>query len=163
MAMVSSSGSSATSGSSVVDQVAVGRHPREGRMPAMIAISAGFGVGLVLAAGFALFGPGPITGIVVLAVVTVVLSWLSTVPGALGIGAMSWLFYSGFVVHGQGQLAVSGTRDAVAAAILVGLGLVVSLSRAALSYRRVGYPEIHLPHPRRSHEDPDHALAEQAG
>jgi hypothetical protein len=122
-------------------------------MPAAIAISSAFGVGLVLAAGFAVFGPSQGTGIVLLAAVTVTLSWLSTVPGALGIGAMSWLFYSGFVVHSHGQLGVTGAKDGVVAAVLVGLALFVALTRAVLTFRRVRYPEVRLPRQRRSHED----------
>lgn len=80
---------SSSSSFSAADRAAVGRHPRDGRMPAAIAISAGFGAGLVLAAAFTLLGPSRGAGIVVLAVATVALSWFSTVPGALGIGAMS--------------------------------------------------------------------------
>src|SRR6201999_3261774 len=102
------------------------------RMPAAIAISAGFGAGLLLAAGFSLLGPSQGTGIVVLAAVTIVLSWFATVPGALGIGVMGWLFYSGFVAHSHGQLAVTGVRDGIVAAVLIGLALLVSVVRAVL-------------------------------
>jgi len=129
-------------------------------MPAAIAISAGFGAGLVLAAAFTLLGPSRGAGIVVLAVATVALSWFSTVPGALGIGAMSWLFYSGFVAHSHGQLAVTGIRDGVVAAVLVGLALVVSVLRAVLTYRGVRYPEVRIPRQRRSDEDPENVPAD---
>ena len=126
------------------------RHPTEGRMPAAIAISAGFGVGLLLAAGFALLEPSRSTGIVLLAVATIVLSWFSTVPGALGIGVMGWLFYSGFVAHSHGQLAVTGVQDAIVAAVLIGLALVVSVFRAVLAYRPMRFPDVHVPRQRRS-------------
>jgi hypothetical protein len=126
-------------------------------MPAAIAISAGFGVGLLLAAAFALFAPAQGTGIVVLAVATVALSWFATVPGALGIGAMSWLFYSGFVAHSHGQLAVTGARDGIVAAVLIGLALIVSLFRAVLSYRRLPFPEVELPRQRSSEQAKSHA------
>ena len=141
----------------VVDQTEGQRHPREGRMPAAIAISAGFGTGLLLAAGFALFGPSQLTGIVVLAAATIVLSWFATVPGALGIGAMGWLFYSGFVAHSHGQLAVTGARDGIVAAVLIGLALVVSLLRAVLTYRRLPFPDVDLPHQRASEQAESHA------
>jgi hypothetical protein len=131
------------------DEVVGQRHPREGRMPAAIAISAGFGAGLLLAAGFALFGPSQATGIVVLAAVAVLLSWFSTVPGALGIGVLSWLFYSGFVTHSHGQLAVTGVKDGIVAAVLIGLALAVSLFRAVLTYRPP-FPDVHVPHQRSS-------------
>ena len=127
------------------------RHPRDGRMPAAIAISAGFGAGLVLAAGFASIGPSVVTGVVVLAAVTVVLSWFSTVPGALGIGVLAWLFYSGFVAHSHGQLGVTGARDAIVAAVLIGLALLVSVFRAVLGLRPPRFPEVHVP-PQRSTE-----------
>ena len=127
------------------------RHPREGRMPAAIAISAGFGAGLLLAAGFSLLGPSQGTGIVVLAAVTIVLSWFATVPGALGIGVMGWLFYSGFVAHSHGQLAVTGVRDGIVAAVLIGLALVVSTIRAIIAYRHVRFPDVHVP-PQRDSE-----------
>jgi hypothetical protein len=151
---------SSSSSSSAADRAAVGRHPRDGRMPAALAISAGFGAGLVLAAAFTVLGPSHTTGIVVLAMTTVALSWFSTVPGALGIGATSWLFYSGFVAHSHGQLAVTGIRDGVVATVLVGLALVVSVLRAVLTYRRVRYAEVRIPLQRRSDEDPRNILAD---
>ena len=114
-------------------------------MPAAIAISAGFGAGLLLAAGFALLGPSQGTGITVLVAVTIVLSWFSTVPGALGIGVMSWLFYSGFVAHSHGQLAVTGTKDGIVAAVLIGSALVASVFRAVIAYRHVRFPEVDVP------------------
>lgn len=119
----------------VADRPPETRHPGEGRMPAAIAMSAGFGADLLLAAGFALIGPSQSAGIVVLAAVTIALSWFATVPGALGIGALSWLFFVGFVAHSHGQLAVTGVGDGIVAAVLIGLALVVSVSRAALAYR----------------------------
>jgi hypothetical protein len=138
------------------DQAVGQRHPSEGRMPAAIAISAGFGAGLLLAAGFALFGPSQATGIVVLAAVAVLLSWFSTVPGALGIGVMSWLFYSGFVAHSHGQLAVTGVKDGIVAAVLIGLALAVSLFRAVLAYRQLPFPDVHVPHQRSSEQAESH-------
>lgn len=117
-------------------------------MPAAIAISAGFGAGLLLAAGFGLLGPSQATGVVVLASVTVVLSWFSTVPGALGIGALGWLFYSGFVAHSHGQLAVNGTRDGIVAAVLIGLAVAVSTLRAVLSHRQARFPAVRIPRQR---------------
>jgi hypothetical protein len=133
---------------SATDRVVGRRHPGDGRMPAAIAVSAGFGAGLLLAAGFALLGPSQVTGVVVLAAVTIGLSWCSTVPGALGIGGMSWLFYSGFVAHSHGQLAVTGMRDGVVAAVLVGLALLVSMFRAVLGYRHPRFPDVHIPRQR---------------
>lgn len=133
---------------SATDRVVGQRHPRDGRMPAAIAISAGFGAGLLLAAGFSVLGPSVGTGIAVLAAATIVLSWFSTVPGALGIGVMSWLFYSGFVAHSHGQLAVTGARDGVVAAVLIGFALAVSAFRAVLTYRQVRFPDVHVPHQR---------------
>jgi hypothetical protein len=119
----------------VAEHVSGTRDPREGRMPAAIAGAAGFGVGLLLAAGFALFEPSRGTGVAVLAVATIVLSWFATVPGALGIGVLGWLFYSGFVAHSHGHLAVTGAPDAIVAAVLIGLALVVSVLRAVLAVR----------------------------
>lgn len=133
---------------SATDRVVRQRHPRDGRMPATIAISAGFGAGLLLAAGFSLLGPSQGTGIAVLAAVTIVLSWFSTVPGALGIGVMSWLFYSGFVAHSHGQLGVTGVRDGIVAAVLIGLALAVSVFRAVLSYRSARFPAVQVPRQR---------------
>jgi hypothetical protein len=133
---------------SATDRVVGQRHPRDGRMPAAIAISAGFCAGLLLAAGFSLLGPSQGTGIAVLAAVTIVLGWFSTVPGALGIGVMSWLFYSGFVAHSHGQLAVTGVRDEIVAAVLIGLALLVSVFRAVLSYRSARFPDVHVPRQR---------------
>lgn len=119
-------------------------------MPAAIAISAGFGAGLLLAAGFAVLSPSQGTGIAMLAAVTVVLSWFATVPGALGIGVMGWLFYSGFVAHSHGQLAVTGSTDGIVAAVLVGLALGVSVVRAIIAYRYMRFPDVHVPLPRSS-------------
>ncbi|HEX4226619.1 MAG TPA: hypothetical protein VHZ97_29920 [Pseudonocardiaceae bacterium] len=141
----------------VVDRTAGQRHPGDGRMPAAIAISAGFGAGLLLAAGFALFGPSQGTGIAVLAAATILLSWLATVPGALGIGVMGWLFYSGFVAHSHGQLAVTGVRDGIVAAVLIGLALVVSVFRAVLTYRHRPFPDVHVPYQRESEHVESHA------
>jgi hypothetical protein len=142
----------------VPDRAVELRHPGEGRMPAAIAISAGFGAGLLLAAGFTLLSPSQSTGIVVLAMVTVVLSWFATVPGALGIGVMGWLFYSGFVAHSHGRLAVTGSKDAIVAAVLIGLALVVSVFRAIIAYRHVRFPDVHVPRQRSSDQLGSHEI-----
>jgi hypothetical protein len=100
------------------------RHPRPdtrpARMPASIALVAAFGADLVFAALVTAAHVNHTAGIVALAVIAGVLSWWSALPGALGVGVLGWLFYSGFVAHADGQLGVTGPRDLVVLAVLAG-------------------------------------------
>ena len=75
---------------------------------------------------------------------------------------MSWLFYSGFVAHSHGQLAVTGARDGIVAAVLIGfrwwLFLVLLVASIQLQVRRVEEPYL-----LRTHGDAYRAYAAQVG
>jgi hypothetical protein len=131
--------------------VATGRRNQarpEGRMPAPVALAAALGLDLLLAAVFALAHPAVVPAVLVLALAAGALSWWTTVPGALGVGALGWLFYSGFVTHTQGQLGGLDLRDGIVAAILLGAGLLAAGTHAGLSRLMALRSPAALPQPR---------------
>jgi hypothetical protein len=112
-------------------------------MPTAVGTAASFGVYLVVAALLTAVPFGHTVGIVLLLAIAGTLSWWATIPGAVGIGALGWLFYSGFVTHAHGQLGVTGPRDAVVLGMLVGGALLSAAVRSLLS--RGGTPSIPAP------------------
>jgi hypothetical protein len=102
-------------------------------MSTAVGTSVGFGVYLVVAALLTAVPFGHTAGIVLLLAIAGTLSWWATIPGAVGIGALGWLFYSGFVTHAHGQLGVTGPRDAVVLGMLVGATLLSAGARRLLS------------------------------
>jgi hypothetical protein len=112
-------------------------------MSPSVATAAGFLVYLVMAALLTAVPLGHTGGIVVLLVTAGVLSWWATMPGAVGIGALGWLFYSGFVAHAHGQLGFTGPMDAVVIGVLVGGALLSAVVRRFLS--RGAAPAVPLP------------------
>lgn len=102
-------------------------------MPAAVGTAASFGVYLVVAALLTALPFGHTVGVVLLLAVAGTLSWWATIPGAVGIGALGWLFYSGFVTHADGQLGVTGPRDAVVLGMLIGGALLSAAVRSLLS------------------------------
>lgn len=112
-------------------------------MSAAVGISAGFGVYLVVAALLTAVSFGHTVGIVLLLAIAGTLSWWATIPGAVGIGALGWLFYSGFVAHTHGQLGITGPTDAVVLGVLVGGALLSAAVRSLLS--RGAAPSIPSP------------------
>jgi hypothetical protein len=114
-------------------------------MPTAAGIAAAFGVYLVVAVALTLLTFGHTADVVVLLVVAGTLSWWATVPGALGIGLLGWPFYSGFIAHSHAQLGITGSRDAVVLAAMVGTALVVVAVRAMLSRGRAPIPAVPMP------------------
>jgi hypothetical protein len=112
-------------------------------MSTAVGTSAGFGVYLMGAALLTAVPFGHTAGIVLLLAIAGTLSWWATIPGAVGIGALGWLFYSGFVAHAHGQLAITGPRDAVVLGVLVGGALLSAATRSLLS--RGGAPSVPAP------------------
>jgi hypothetical protein len=102
-------------------------------MSAAVGTSVGFCVYLVAAALLTMVSFGHTAGIVLLLAIAGMLSWWATIPGAVGIGALGWLFYSGFVAHAHGQLGITGRQDAVVFGVLVGGALLSAAVRSLLS------------------------------
>jgi hypothetical protein len=115
----------------------------QGRMPMAVGCAVGFGGYLVAAAGLTAVSPGHTAGVVVLAVIAAAIGWWMTVPGAALVGLLGWPFYSGFVAHSQGVLAVTGSRDGVIALILVAAAVVAATVRllVTVAQRPVADPE----------------------
>jgi hypothetical protein len=100
--------------------------------------------GYLLAAALLTAVPfGHTSGIVLLLVIAGTFSWWATVPGALGIGTLGWLFYSGFVAHAHGQLGLTGPRDAIVLGVLLGGALLIAAGRRFLS--RSAVPVVPAP------------------
>jgi hypothetical protein len=112
-------------------------------MPPAVGCAAGFGVYLVAAAGLSALSPGSGVGIAVLLVIAATMGWWTSVPAAVLVGLLGWPFYSGFVTHSEGVLAVTGPKDAVIAGMLV----LVAVA-AALVHNAVGRAQVPV-------EDPD--------
>ena len=102
-------------------------------MSAAVGTSVGFGGYLVVAALLTAVSFGHTAGIVLLLAIAGTFSWWATLPGAVGIGTLGWLFYSGFVVHAHGQLGLTGPRDAVVLGVLLGGALLSAAVRRFLS------------------------------
>lgn len=113
------------------------------RLPGMTGSALGLGsaiaatvLGKVLDAAFGV-GSRPVLGLVLLAAVAVGVGSVTTVAGALGCAAQCWGMYSGFVLHGFGELRLDPssrfallllTGLAVGASVL-GLTLNIALTR----------------------------------
>jgi hypothetical protein len=112
-------------------------------MSPAVGTAASFGVYLVVAALLTAVPFGHTAGIVLLLAIAGTFGWWATMPGAVGIGALGWLFYSGFVAHAHGQLGLTGPRDAVVLGVLVGAALLCAGSRRFLS--RGAAPSVPAP------------------
>jgi len=112
-------------------------------MSPAVGTAASFGVYLIAAALLTAVPLGHTGGVVLLLAIAGTFSWWATVPGALGIGTLGWLFYSGFVAHAHGQLGFTGPRDAVVLAVLVGVALLSAAVRRFLS--RSAVPVVPTP------------------
>jgi hypothetical protein len=112
-------------------------------MSPAVGAAASFGVYLVVAALLTAVPFGHTAGILLLLAIAGTFGWWATMPGAVGIGALGWLFYSGFVAHGHGQLGLTGPRDAVVLGVLVGAALLCAGLRRFLS--RDAAPSVPAP------------------
>jgi hypothetical protein len=112
-------------------------------MSTAVGTAASFGVYLVAAALLTAVPLGHTAGIVALSAIAGMVSWWATIPGAVGIGALGWLFYAGFVTHAHGQLGVTGPKDAVVLGMLLGVALLSAAVRRLLSPG--GAPSIPAP------------------
>jgi hypothetical protein len=102
-------------------------------MSPAVGTAASFGVYLIAAALLTAVPLGHTGGIVLLLAIAGTFSWWATLPGAVGIGTLGWLFYSGFVAHAHGQLGLTGPRDAVVLGVLLGGALLSAAVRRFLS------------------------------
>ncbi|HEX7660959.1 MAG TPA: hypothetical protein VF444_15920 [Pseudonocardiaceae bacterium] len=71
-------------------------------------------------------------GAALLLVVAVSVGCRVSVPVAMLIGGMGWLFYSGFVTHTHGQLGIVGPSDAEVAVLFVGAAMIAAGARVAV-------------------------------
>lgn len=108
------------------------------RLPGMTGSALGFGAAIaatvldkVLDAAFGL-GSRPLLALALLAAVALGVGSVTTMAGALACAAQCWGMYSGFVLHGFGQLQLDPSSR-VALPLLVGLAVGGSLLGMAVS------------------------------
>lgn len=105
---------------------------RCGVLPGALGLAAGFVASIVMTMLAWAFGAGsdPRVGLVLLTLTAIAVGAVTTVPGAIGAGALCWAFYSGFVLdragtltfdRGGGQALLTILLSAVVASAVVGL------------------------------------------
>ncbi len=79
---------------------------RCGVLPGALGLVAGFVASIVMTMLAWAFGAGsdPRVGLVLLTLTAIAVGAMTTVPGAIGAGALCWAFYSGFVLDRAGTL-----------------------------------------------------------
>lgn len=110
------------------DVVTVQRSGEPRRLTPSLAWCAAFLTYLMAGAALSVVHVPHEAGSCLLFVVAAVVGWWTTAPGAVGVGLLGWPFYSGFVVHAQGQLGVTGWLDAVVAGLLVLVAVGASIA-----------------------------------
>jgi K+-sensing histidine kinase KdpD len=96
-----------------------------GKMATSNGLLAGYG-GLALATGIAIAVGGtrrPAVALALLLLAVLVLATRTTVMAAIGVGAMAWFFYDGFIIGRHARLAWHGTTDLRPLALLLGAAL----------------------------------------
>jgi len=111
-------------------------------MPATVGCAAGFGAYLVAAAGVTALAPDHRLGVAVLLVIAALIGYWTSLPGAALVGLLGWPFYSGFVTHGEGVLAVTGVSDGVVAATLVAAAVLASLLHNGITRIQAHVPRV---------------------
>jgi len=130
-------------------------------LPGPLGLAAGFFVSIVVTMLAWAFGAGsdPRVGLVLLTLTAIVIGAVTTMPGAIGAGALCWAFYSGFVLdragtltfdRGGGQALLTILLSAVVASAVAGLmrwARAVAADRAlarSLSANPVAPATLHL-------------------
>lgn len=129
------------------------RHPR--RLDPGVALAAGFGGCVALTALLAALGGSRAPGadFLAYAVLTALLAWLAGPAAGLGVAALAWLFWAGFLLGRHGTVVPSlGAAEHLLALAGIALAAVaaarcVRLASAALS-RRADPPADAIPAPR---------------
>lgn len=64
-----------------------------------------------------------------LAIALAVALWSRHVPlvAGMALGVIGWLFLTGFIINGQGEIRLSGWADVIRLAVLIGIAPVVAL------------------------------------
>lgn len=127
-------------------------------MPATVGCAAGFGAYLIAAAGVTALTLGNWLGVAVLVLVAALIGFWTSLPGAVLVGLLGWPFYSGFVTHSEGVLAVKGVADGVIAAVLVAAAVLASLLHNGITriQDRVPRAAVDIPAQRRPTEHLQH-------
>lgn len=125
-------------------------------MPAAVGCAVGFGVYLVAAAVLSAVVPSRLVGVVVLVAIAALLGFSTTVAGAALVGLLGWPFYSGFVTHRAGVLAVTGVGDAVVTGALVVVAVAASVARAMARTPADEGAAVDIPVQRRAAEQLQH-------
>jgi len=87
------------------------RAENDPRPPGPLVVSVAFALLLAWVAVGSLFELRRAVLVVGVLVIACVSAWWLTVPAAIGLGVMAFLFMDGFVQNAMGQLAWDGTRD----------------------------------------------------
>ncbi len=101
-------------------------------LPGPLGVAAGFFASIVVTTLAWAFGAGsePRVGLALLTVIAIALGAMTTVPGAIGAGALCWAFYSGFVLDRAGTLTLD--RGGGQALLTILLSAVVASAVAGL-------------------------------
>ena len=126
------------------------------RPPGPLVVSVVFGLLLAWVAVGSLLDLGRAVLVVGVLVIATVSAWWLTVPAAVGLGVMAFLFIDGFVQDTMGQLAWDGTHDVlVLLACLVLPAMSAELGFELLSERLGRRPAPSVVHRERTDMDGD--------
>jgi hypothetical protein len=118
--------------------------------PGPLGLAVGFVASIVVTMISWAFGAGsdPRVGLVLLTLTAIAVGAVTTVPGAIGAGALCWAFYSGFVLdrlgsltldRGGGQALLTIVLSAMVASAVAGL---VRWARAVAADRALTVPTL---------------------
>jgi heme/copper-type cytochrome/quinol oxidase subunit 1 len=119
----------------IMDLRVIRRRTPPRRITASGGFVAGFGGYFVIAAGLSMIALPHVVGIALMVAVSGLVGWRTTLPVAAGVGALGWLFYSGFVTHSYGRLGIVGLQDVVVACLLLGVAIGAVLLRIVAARR----------------------------
>jgi hypothetical protein len=115
---------------------------RQARNPAWEFVLMGAFSGLlVLAAAFTWSPPGRVVGAGVLLAFTILVAGMTPILVGSTIGALAWVFYLGFAIHGDATLSRPETADIAVLLALITTGAVASSAKRWQRHRqRKGWP-----------------------
>ncbi|HEV7450974.1 MAG TPA: hypothetical protein VGO16_06225 [Pseudonocardiaceae bacterium] len=120
------------------DSFAYQDHERVGvSLPGPLGLAAGFVASIAVTMLAWAFGAGsdPSVGLVLLTLTAIVVGAMTTMPGAIGAGALCWAFYSGFVLDRAGTLTLDRGGGQALLTILL-CAMVASVVAGLLQWAR---------------------------
>jgi hypothetical protein len=109
-------------------------------LPGPLGLTAGFVASIAVTMLAWAFGAGrdPRVGLVLLTITAIAVGAVTTVPGAIGAGALCWAFYSGFVLDRLGSLTLDRGGGQALLTIVLSAMVASAVARLVRWARAVG-------------------------